>query len=691
MNETALELNQRGLAALRTSDHVAAADYFRQSAEADPAFATAHNHLGGALSLLGRYDEAIAAFEQALALDSQSPDAHHNLGYTLAQVGRHDEAIERLQRAVELRRNFPDAWNNLGNALDAAGRSEEAIEAYRTALQFAPAFALAHNGLGNALSNLGQWPEALDCYGRAIQADPNYAQAFNNAGLALRQLGRSAEAAQCFERAAALSPQFADAFANLGVVFADMRKPDEAIAAFTRALELDPGNSTARGQRLFQLARNCDWDAMEADREWLPKLGIEGGLVPLFSMLSLDPDPMRQRQRAERFAATMFKPAVRQFAKPKARPDRLRIGYFSADYHDHATMYLMAGMFEAHDRQRFHTTAYSYGRPIRDSMRERAEKAFDSFVDVSSLSAADIAAKAREDGIDIAVDLKGYTEGNRMAIFAERAARLQVSFMGFCGTSGASFIDYLVADRTVIPPEQRDAYSEKLIALPQCYLVNDDSRPTGEGWTRERAGLPETGYVFCCLVNSYKITPAEFDIWMRLLAGKEGSVLWLLVGSETGRSHLREQARRRGVDPDRLVFADQVPLADHIARLKLADLFVDTFNYNAHTTGCDALWAGVPVITMPGASFSSRVGASILETMGLPELIVDNPESYEQLAMELANDPAALSAMAEKVRLKRDTSPMFNATSFARHLETAFDEAFSRYIKGLKPADIIIG
>lgn len=691
MAESAEDLNRRGLREVGNGDFAAAALSFRSATEVDPKFAQAHNHLGATLVHLGRLEESLTAFEQAIGLEPDRPESHQNLGYALEKLGRGEDAVAALRRAVELKEDYPDAWNNLGNALAVLDRVEEAAAAYRKAIQLAPKHPAAYNGLGTELARLGRGDHALECFGRAIQIDPQYVEAYNNAGLLLRQLRRPAEAVQCFKQAAAIAPEFADAYANLGVTFADLRQTDDAIGAFTRALELDPANSTVRGQRLFQLARNCDWDLIAVERSWLPKLGVEGGVLPPFSMLALDDDPMRNRIRSERFAAAALKSVARHFAAPASRPSRLRIGYFSSDFYDHASMYLAAGLFEAHDRERFLINAYSYGPPINDAMRARAQGAFDSFFDIDGLDAGTAASKAREDGIDIAVDLKGYTEGNRTAIFAERAAPIQISFLGYPGTSGAPFIDYLVADSTVIPTAWREAYSEKLITLPHSYQVNDRSRPIADGWTRARAALPEGAFVFCCFNNSYKITSAEFDIWTRILEQTPNSILWLLVSSETARANLRLQAERRGIDPGRIHFADHLPLADHLGRLQLADLFLDTFNYNGHTTASDALWAGVPIVTKAGNGFSARVAASVLKAMGRDELIVESDGDYGALAIRLAESPGELAAVRSKLANDRAISPLFDSQRFARALEAGFDQAFASYIEGREPEDITIG
>jgi predicted O-linked N-acetylglucosamine transferase (SPINDLY family) len=369
----------------------------------------------------------------------------------------------------------------------------------------------------------------------------------------------------------------------------------------------------------------------------------------------------------------------------------LRIGYFSGDFFDHATMYLMAKLFESHDRARFSLHAFSYGPRKQDAMRARAEAAFDAFHDVRGESDEAIAQLVRSEGIDIAVDLKGHTTDGRLGVLAYRPAPLQMTYIGYPGTIGAQFIDYIVADQLVIPESQRAHYSENIIYLPHSYQVNDNTRAIAErAPTRAEASLPDGVFVFCCFNNTFKISPAEFDIWMRLLARVDGSVLWLLEANRWAAENLRKQAQRRGIDPARLVFAPRASVAEHLARHRLADLFLDTFSYNAHTTAADALWAGLPLITKAGEGFAARVGASLLSAVGLPELIATHAATYEQLALDLATNPDKLAAIKAKLAANRLTTPLFNTERFARHLESAFDKAYARYLRGEAPSDLVI-
>lgn len=682
----------QGMACVRRGDYENAVECFERAIGIDPAHAVAHNNLGGALVELGRYDRAVSSFKRALELNPDYAQAHHNLGVALRKMGRRDEAVACISQALKVKPDYADAHNNLGIAFAELNRHEEAIASYSRALQLNPTFALAHNNLGNSLNSLGRREEAVGCYLNALSADPAYAEAYYNLARVLRLLNRREQAVECFRRALQLKPDMADALADLGVVLAELRRPEESAACFMQALRLAPDLTRARAQMMHQLARLCDWDGLAEETKSLAELGVSGDAAPPFALLSFDDDPARNRVRAERFAEATYdvSPPVPP-PSPAHRLERLRVGYFSSDFHEHATMHLMARLFETHDRNRFSLYAYSYGPARHDAMRSRVQQAFDVFRDVDSLSDKAMAELARGDGLDIAVDLKGYTQGNRVGVFAHRPAPVQISYLGYPGTLGGSFIDYIIADRVVIPEDQQHYYSEKVIYLPHCYQVNDNTRQIAEqGQTRAEAGLPEEAFVFCCFNNTYKITPTEFDIWMRLLQSVEESVLWLFASTAGAERNLKEAAAKRGVDPSRLVFARSLPLPQHLARHRLADLFLDTFNYNAHTTASDALWAGLPVLTKIGRGFAARVAASLLNTVDLAEMITTSEEGYAALALSLATQPNRLREVRRKLEAKRLASPLFDTALFARNLEAAYQQAYERYFEGLSPDSIVI-
>lgn len=629
-----------------------------------------------------------------LAERYRESDAVQNaLGLAHSRLAQRDEALACYRRALRINPDFADAHYNLGNELNALGRKDEAVAAYERALKINPQDADALNNLGVVLAALGRGGEALARYALALKIRPDYADAHINLGNALNAAGRKDEAIASYQRALTLSPNDAKAHNNLGVALQDMGRKDEAVACFDRALKINPAYTDARAQRLSQLAEMCAWDAIAAEMPSIPALGIAGDSVPPFGFFALEDAPERHRLRAEANARKHFQrlplPPIAPPAVPRAR---LRIGYFSSDFRNHPVSFLAARMFELHDRAGFSVHAFSFGSDQDDETRARLKKAFDSFHDVDAMSDQAIAVLARREGIDIAVDLNGYTKGTRLGVFAYGAAPVQVGYLGFPGTIGAPFMHYMIADRMVIPPEHRAHYAEKLITLPGSYQANDNTRAISDrAWTRGELGLPESGFVFCCMNNTYKITPQEFDIWMRLLRQVDGSVLWASKANRWAVENLQKEAAKRGIDPGRIVFAQKVPqIGDHLARLRHADLFLDTFNFNAHTTASDALWAGLPVLTKIGENFAARVAASLLTAVGLPELITHTAQAYEDMALMLARDPAKLSALTARLRAQRETAPLFDSQRFTRHMEDGYRQAYGRYAEGKAPDDISV-
>ncbi len=686
--------NNRGIAFNDRGMLDAAVASFRRALEIRPDYAEAHNNLGVAFRNRGLLDDAVASYRRAIEIRLDYAEAHNNLGIALNDQGAVEAAAASYRRALEVRPDYAEAHSNLGATLLKAGAVDQAIACYRRALEIRPDFAEAHNNLGAALKHAGALDEAVACCRRALEIRPDYAEAHNNLGVALKNKGLLDEAVASYGRALEIRPDYAEAHANLGAVLVAKGALVEAVASYRRALEIRPEDAEARAKMLHQQAHLCDWAALEEAAALVPVLGVEGAPVSPFALIAMEDDPARHRIRSERHARAEYAhiaPAV--FPRPDVAPTRLRVGYFSADLHNHATMHLIARLFECHDRARFEIVAYSYG-PDRqeDDQRRRAVRAVDAFHDVRHLSDTAVAALARAHGLHLAVDLKGYTENGRPGIFAFRAAPVQISYLGYPGTLGAPFMDYLVADPTVIPDEQQPHYSESVIYLPDSYQVNDDTRQVAAPVpTRAEQGLPEDGFVFCCFNNSYKIGAAEFDFWMRLLRAVEGSVLWLFRANPWAEKNLKEQAAARGVDPARIVFAGWADPHEHLSRHRLADLFLDTFTYNAHTTASDALWAGLPVVTTPGRGFAARVGASLVSAVGLPELIADTRQAYEQRALELATNPDRLRAVRRKLETNRTTAPLFDTVLFASHIEDAYRQAYGRFVGGQAPATIRVG
>ncbi|HXC28722.1 MAG TPA: tetratricopeptide repeat protein [Stellaceae bacterium] len=718
-----------GFIGLQTGQPQVAVDVLQRAITLNRRVPDLHNSLGEALRALGRVDEAIACYRRALSLAPNDPTAHGCLGNAFLQQGKFVEAADAYRRAIGVAGNDPALHYNLGNALTSVSHLNEAMAAYRRALEIAPNYAEAHNNLGNAHRARGEPDAAIACYRRALAAAPNFALAHRNLGSMLMTQGQVGEAIAAFRRTVALAPQFPDAYCDLGAALRtqrDAKAIEEALASYERALVLKPDFADAlanRGELLRELGRYeeavrdferllavapgydyaaggllhtkitcCDWadyDRLLATVENDVSAGKRAAAP--FMFLYMSGSPREQLRCATTFTGDKIAKLPRSAKAPWRPHDRIRVAYVSGDFRNHPVAYLMAGLYEAHDRSRFETIALSIGPDIRDETRERLEKSFDRFIDAYAMTDQAAATLLCDNKVDIAVDMNGYSQGMRAGIFTRRPAPVQVSYLGFPGTMGADHIDYILADRFVIRENQQAFYAEKIVSLPDTYWPTDDRRKIGDKTlTRVEAGLPEQGFVFCSFNNNLKITPRIFDIWMRLLARVEGSVLWLLQDNETAGRNLRAEAAKRGVAPARLVFAPRVPLADHLARHRLADLVLDTLPYNAHTTASDALWASLPMLTCSGATFASRVGGSLLHAVGLPELVTDTLDDYEALALALAQDREKLGAIKAKLARNRDTFPLFDTVRLCRHIESAYETMVARHQRGEPPASFAV-
>ena len=649
-----------------------------------------HNLAGAIRAATGHLEEAVAHYDQAIALAPDFFEAFNNRGNALVGLKRLEQALASFDAAIRLKADYADAHVNRAVTLVKLRRPEQALTAFGDAIRFDPGLAAAYNNRGNLLMAQHRLRDALADYEKAVRLQPAYAEAFLNRGNVLKMLARPQDAVASYDRAIALAPALFKAHNNRGTALRALHRPEEALASYREALRLKPDYALAYGELQHIEAHLCLWPEAVRD-DALLDLGREEDVIPPFYMLELTDDPQRQLAFARAWAEEKFG-AIQPGKFKRAEPgERIRIGYFSADFHRHATMYLMARLFELHDRTKFEIHAFSYGANAQDEMRSRLVDAVDTFHDVADLDDREIAALGNACGIDIAVDLKGYTTGGRPGVFAHRAAPVQVSYLGYPGTMGAGFIDYILADAVTIPDELHEDYSETVIRLPHSYQVNDDRRRiSDEKIMRADMGLPEDGFVFCCFNNNYKITPAEFDVWMRLLLQVDGSVLWLLRDSEIAAANLRREAERRGVDPDRLVFADRAPLDVHLARHRCADLFLDTFTVNAHTTASDALWAGVPVLTKVGRAFAARVAASLLHALDMPELVTNRVADYEALALDLATNPAKLAAVKSKLAEKRLTAPLFDTARFTQDIEAVYRQLSGR-TPGLADDNVLAG
>lgn len=638
----------------------------------------------------GRFKELIANTETLINQYPLSFTLWNILGAGNKAIALLTESEKAFRQAIKLKPGYADAHNNLGFTLQEQGKLNEAINSYRRALKINPTHADAHNNMGNALKSKGKLNEAIMAYRRALKINPNLTYAIYNMGNVFYQQGKLNEAIAAYQRALKSNPAFAEAYNNIGGALYEQGKFDEAIAAYRNALKIKPSFAAAEAQMLYCQQHICDFTISKKLYDASSRLGIATEAVPTFGSLSWADEPNHQLLRAIRSSREKYKePALSLPAQANVWPKRLRIGYLSADFHDHATMYLISGLLREHDRNSFETFAYSYGRDKSGDWRKRTENDVDHFFDVYNQSDLEIVNLVRSQKLNIAVDLKGYTQNTRSQLFQYRLAPIQVNYLGYPGSMGADFMDYIIADPVVIPAEQRKFYSEKIIYLPHSYQANDNTRAISSSNThRSDFNLPEDAFVFCCFNNNYKISSVEFDIWMRLLHEIEGSVLWLLRSNKWAESNLCDEAEKRGIDPSRLIFAPKICHSEHLARHKHADLFIDTFNYNAHTTASDALWSGLPVVTKQGKQFAARVAASLLQAVGLAELITQTDQQYEELIIELAKNAIKLNTIKENLRKNRDKFPLFDTHLYTQNFEKGLTEAYHLYHSGLKPADI---
>ena len=657
----------------RKSDLALAA--YERATELRPAYAEAHFNLGVALQDIGKPEDAAAAYRQVIALRPDIAAAYNNLGAALQELGRHETALAAYAAAIERSPDYAEAHYNRGVMLQALNRPAEALAAYRTAVALKPGYIEAINNAGVVLQVLGRHEDASLAHRQVIALSPDHAEACNNLGAALLAQSQFHEALAALQRALAIKPDYPEAFYNMGNAWRELGKLEGSVATYQKALQLQPDYADAFSQLAYHRWRACDWTDYEASQNrLLDMVRRRVARVPPFYLLSTPASPADQFACAQQWIAPLLPPAGEMFHHAPSEPrPRIRLGYLSGDFHEHATADLTAELFERHDRSRFEVVAYSYGRGDGSPMRRRLERAFDRFVDIAPLSHRAAAARVHQDGIDILVDLKGYTYHARPQIMAHRPAAVQVNYLGYPATMGADFIDYIIVDSFVVPGDQQPFFAEQLVHLPGCYQANDTRRHIpAAAPSRTDCGLPRDAFVFCCFNNSYKITPAFFDIWMRLLDAIRGSVLWLLAPNDLVMRNLRREAERRGVDPDRLVFAAIVPRSEHLSRHRNADLFLDTLPCNAHTTASDALWAGLPILTCAGATFAGRVAASLLTDLGLPQLITSSPADYERTARELAREPQRLLPIRDALAQRRDQGTLFDCARLARRLEAAY-------------------
>jgi predicted O-linked N-acetylglucosamine transferase (SPINDLY family) len=654
--------------------------------------ATAWFNRATALQDLRRLDEALEGYDKALAIRPDFATALFSRGTCLLTMHRQQEALASFDKALTVQPAYFDALYQRANLLRDMERLDEALEDFGKALALAPRAPNVLHGRGSVLRGLRRLPEALESYDQALLADSRRAETHLDRGNVLRDMGKPAEALETYDRAIALDPESAVAHFNRAGLLLDLGRLKEAILAYQRTLEIEPDFPYARGELFNAQLHAGDWADFK-ERARVIDAGVRAGkkVALPFTYQTISDTPADLQACSSIYAKTLYPGVDGVSYMPRKRTEKIRIGYVCGEFREHATGYLMAGLFERHDRDKFEIFAFDNGWNDNSPIRKRLESAFGGFITVAALSDHDSvrAIVARE--IDILVDLNGYCGLGRTGVFARRPAPVQVNYLGFQGTLGTDHMDYILADRFIIPEEERQLYNERVVYLPGSYWVNDEYQSLDmTGMDRADHGLPGDAFVFCNFNQSYKISPPVFALWMRILMACPDSVLWLLETNSTFAEKIRNEAAAHGIAPDRLIFAEPIARDAHLARIGLADLFLDTLPYNAHTTAADALRAGVPLLTCRGTSFAGRVATSLLHAVGLPELVTENLEEYRALALRLAHDPSLLRALRDKLSHNRSHAALFDTDRFRRHLEAAYATMMEINRSGEKPRSFAV-
>ena len=633
---------------------------------------------------------AAKLFKVAVEINPGSELANNNLGVAFLQLNNIEAALNAFNNAINLKKDYFEAIVNKTTILVKLKRYEEAIAAYDQLIKLQGNDHLLFNDRGVSYKKLGKNIFAIQDYNRALALNPNYAEAYSNRANAHTQLRQFDQALEDYSRALSINPNYAEAHSNRANTLRSLKQYGSALQDYQKALALDPHAEFVPGMALHLKMMMCDWNNYDADLHNLSTLISNGQAASEpFPVLSLLDSLQLQLQISRIYQAIKFK-GIEQLSLPAPanRQNKIRIGYFSADFRDHPVSYLLVELFERHDRSRFETFAFSLGENTNDSMRNRLSKAFDHFIDVENASDSEIVNLSRSHEIDIAVDLGGYTAGARPEIFALRAAPIQVSYIGYLGTMGTGFIDYIVADKTLLPEESRQFYTEKIAYLPSYQANPSDRKIAKKVFTRAELGISENAFVFCCFNNNYKITPPTFASWMNILRAVEGSVLYLYAENDWVQAHLENTVSAHGITKDRLIFGKRLPMPEYLARYQAADLFLDTFPYNAGTTTSDSLWAGTPVLTIMGETFASRMAASLLTAIDMPELITRSSQEYEALAIKIAQDKKLASGLKSKLQTNKLNTKLFNTSAFVQSLEALYTQMYQRHQAGLLPENL---
>jgi protein O-GlcNAc transferase len=649
--------------------------------------------LGTAEFKKGNYLESIDLLGKSIKISPNNPEAHNDQGIAFKKLKRFDEALQSYNRAIQLKPYYPVPHINRGTALIELKRFEEALQSFDRAIQLNSDYPVTHYNRGVALNGLKRFDEAILSFDLALQLNPDYLEAHNNRGTALVELKRFDEAMQSFDLALQLNPDYPETHFNRGIALKELKRFDEALQSFDLVLQLKPDKEYLLGMWFYVKLGCCDWNNFYNNKN-----KILNGILkktrasdPFLTLLLTDTLDIQKQSAMIWVKDKCYLSNSTIIPTKYPLHDKIRIGYFSADYHDHPVTHLIAEMLEMHDRSKYELYGFSFGPESNDPWRIRAQKSFDHFFDVRFMSDQDIAMLSRDHQIDIAIDLMGFTADLRTNIFAKRAAPVQVNYLGYPGTMGAGFIDYIIADKTIIPESDRHYFTEKVVYLPNNFQANCRTRNVSlEILTRTELNLPQDGFVYCCFNNNNKITPTMFDSWMRILQQVDESALWLYVSNKWAEDNLRMEAEKRGINAERLVFAKFLPIEEHLNRIRHADLFLDTLPFNAGATASDALRMGVPLVTHTGNAFAGRYATSLLKTLDMEELITHSAAEYEALAVDLAIDRDRLQRIKEKLNANVQTSSLYDSDKFTRHIEKAYELMYERYRNDLDPDHIIV-
>ena len=640
----------------------------------------------------GKFTQAISASKKSLELNPNDAETNNNLGFIYQETKDYNHAKQCYDEAIKLQPNYITPYHNLGTIYHLQEKYDKAELNYKKAINIKPDYYPVYSNLGNVLINLGKYKEAEEYYYKAIKFEKENPENYNNLGIALQKQGKINEAITTYKQALTYKKNYAEAHYNMAYCLQKSDKFDEAIEEYKQSLTIKPDLASAESGMLYLLKNMCDFNINDKLIESSSRLGISTKPVTPFQLLSWVDNAQYHYLRSKKYIEDNFKSIPNHnLKKIKSTSEKLKVGFFSADFRDHAVMYLISGLFREYDKKKFEFFLYSFGNDETQKWHNLLKNNVDKFTDVIDLSFKEISEMSQRDNLDIAIDLMGYTKNNRLSIFNQRIAPIQINYLGYPGTMGADYFDYIIADPILIPKNQKQFYSEKIIYMPHSYQPNDNKLEVPElNTSRSDHGLPEKGIVFCCFNQNYKIGINEFNIWMKVLKKIDKSVLWLIESNKWARQNIFKQAELNNVSSSQIIFAKKLSHPKHLERHKHADLFLDTFNYNAHTTASDALWAGLPVITKQGNQFAARVASSLLSALDLNELVTQTEDEYEKMIIDYASQPIKLKEIREKININKNSKPLFDTLQYTRDFELGLSKAHELFLNGERPRDIVI-